>query len=375
MHRSILLAAPLALAACSSPTREGNGTATPASNATLVAADAVPPSAVVANRDEGAKPRPGSLKTFGDWEVGCDNINNCTMASLGPEGVDFPPINLTVTRRAGPVGEITVTLYPNDGLAPKAAATGVMIDGHMVGGAFPKGDAPAVSGDAAEAIVAAMANGHALDIRSASGDGLSGLSLKGASAALRYIDAQQGRAGTMTAIVAKGAKPASTVPAGPAIPQIGAVVPVGQAFKPSAAMISGMKKQAGCDDTAFGDVESHALGGDATVVLVPCGSGAYNMMSAVFVARDGQVAPARIDAPTGIGPDDEQPAVPQVVNADFDDGVLGTYAKGRGLGDCGVTQNFVWDGAMFRLSKQAEMGECRGDPDYITTWTAKVFRR
>lgn len=375
MHRSILLAAPLALAACSSSTPETNSTATPTPSAALVAANAAAPSAAVADRDEGATPKPGSLKTFGDWEVGCDNIDDCTMASLGPEGVDFPPINLTVTRRAGPAGEITVTLQPNDGLAPKATPTGVMIDGHMVGGAFPKGDAPAVSGDAAKAIVAAMANGHALEIRSASGDGLSGLSLKGASAALRYIDAQQGRAGTQSAIVAKGDKPASALPAGPVVPQIGAVVPVGQAFTPSATMVADMKKQAGCDDSAFGDVESHALGGEASVVFVPCGSGAYNMMSALFVARDGKVTPARMDAPTGIGPDDEQPTVPQVVNADFDKGVLGTYAKGRGLGDCGVTQQFVWDGTMFRLSKQAEMGECRGDPNYITTWTAKVFRR
>ncbi|MGN6278257.1 MAG: DUF1176 domain-containing protein [Sphingomonas sp.] len=375
MHRSILLAAPLALAACSSSTPDGNSAATPAPTATLVAANAAAPDATAPNRDDRATPQPGALKTFGDWEVGCDNINHCTMASLGPEGVDFPPINLTVERRSGPVGELTVTLFPNDGLAPKAPPTSVMIDGHVIGGTFPKGDTPSISGAAAQAIVAAMANGHGLEIRSASGDGISGLSLKGASAALRYIDAQQGRAGTQTAIVAKGDKPASAVPAGPVIPQIGAVVPVGQAFKPSAAMIADMKKQAGCDDTAFGDVESHALGGEASVVLVPCGSGAYNMMSALFVAKDGKVAPARLDAPTGIGPDDEQPAVPQVVNADFDKGVLGTYAKGRGLGDCGVTQDFVWDGTMFRLSEQAEMGECRGDPDYITTWTAKVSRR
>ena len=35
--------------------------------------------------------------------------------------------------------------------------------------------------------------------------------------------------------------------------------------------------------------------------------------------------------------------------------LLDTYAKGRGLGDCGVTSSFAWDGQRFRLAAQAEM--------------------
>jgi len=371
MHWSIPALALLALAACSSGT---SGDKNEAARTALVTGQAKSASVAPATPPI-VPPKPGTLKTFGDWAVGCDNINVCTMASLGPEGGDFPPINLTVMRRAGPAGDIRVTLMPNDGLAPKAAPTSVMIDGRLVGGTFAKGDTPTLSGDAARAIVAAMANGDGLEIHSATGDTLSGLSLKGASAALRYIDAQQERAGTVTAIVAKGDKPASAVPARPVMPQISAVVPIGTPFEPSAAMIADMRKQAQCDDSAVGDAESHVIGSKASMILIPCGSGAYNIMSAVFVAKDGRIAPARMDAPTGISPDDEQPSVPTMVNASFDKGVLSTYAKGRGLGDCGVTQQFVWDGAMLRLSDQAEMGECRGDPNYIRTWIAAVSRR
>lgn len=374
MHRSILLLAPLALAACSSSAPDGNSTASPTAQPTIAPANATTPGVPQAELATRTPPKPGALKTFGDWAVGCANSGACTMASLGPEGGDFPPVNLTLARDAGPAGAITVTLLPNDGLAPTTAPTGVAIDGKAVGGAFSGEDAPTVSGDAAQQIAAAMANGHALAILG-SGKTLATLSLKGASAALRYIDAQQGRAGTATAVVAKGAAPAGTVPAGPVVPQIVAVGAAGKAFTPSAAMIATMKKQAQCDDSGQGDIETRAIGADTSLILLPCSAGAYNLISAVFVVKAGQVSPARMDAPSGFTEDGAPAAVPMVVNADYDKGVLTSYAKGRGLGDCGVMQEFVWDGSMFRLSRQEEMGECRGDPNYITTWVANVVRR
>lgn len=371
MHRPILLLVPLALAACSSPSPEGNTVATPTPSASIApaAAAATPPA------DTHTPPKLGELKTFGDWAVGCDNVNDCEMASLGPEGADFPPINLMLARTAGPDSAITVTLLPNDGLAPKAAPAGIAIDNKAVGGAFGSGDAPALTGDAALQIAAAMSNGHGLAIRDASGKTLSSLSLKGASAALRYIDAQQGRAGSVTAIVARGDHPAASVPAGPAAPQIVALAPNGAPFAPDAAMIATMKQRAQCDDSAHGDVETHALGGGATLILLPCSAGAYNLISAVFVASGGKATPAQMDAPSGFTPDDQPAAVPMLVNSTFADGALTSFAEGRGLGDCGSRQEFVWDGSRFRLSHQEDMGECRGDPNYITTWNATVSRR
>jgi hypothetical protein len=48
------------------------------------------------------------------------------------------------------------------------------------------------------------------------------------------------------------------------------------------------------------------------------------------------------------------------------------YAKGRGLGDCGVASSYVWTGDIFRLAEQKEMSECRGVTEYLTTWRAEV---
>lgn len=372
MHRPILLLGPLALAACSSPSSKGNTAATPTPSLSVTPAAATTSAAPA---DTHTPPKLGALETFGDWAVGCDNLKDCEMASLGPEGVDFPPINLMLARTAGPGGAFTVTLLPNGSLAPEAAPASVAIDNKAVGGAFGSGNTPSLTGDTSAQIAAAMSNGHGLAIRDAGGKTLSTLSLKGASAALRYIDAQQGRAGGVTAIVAKGSQPASSVPARPAAPQIAALAPGGEAFVPTGAMIAAMKQRAQCDDSAHGEVETHALGGGATLILLPCSAGAYNLISAAFVARDGKAEPAHMDAPSGFTPDDQPAAVPMPVNSTFADGALTSFAEGRGLGDCGSRQEFVWDGSRFRLSHQEDMGECRGDPNYITTWSATVSRR
>jgi hypothetical protein len=49
--------------------------------------------------------------------------------------------------------------------------------------------------------------------------------------------------------------------------------------------------------------------------------------------------------------------------------------KGRGIGDCGGSQHYVWDGTEFRLVAVEEMGECRGVVDFISVWRARVVER
>ncbi len=42
--------------------------------------------------------------------------------------------------------------------------------------------------------------------------------------------------------------------------------------------------------------------------------------------------------------------------------VLSSFARGRGLGDCGVIADWAWDGGGFRLLGYTVMEECRGVP-------------
>ena len=318
-------------------------------------------------------PRPGPTRTFGDWYVGCDNNAICTMASLGGESqVPFPAVTLAVTRGAGPGGGFQLAFdVPGDG-AP-VAPVAVKIDGRRLA-------LPSLTGTGAAALVAQMANGRTLAVLEAGDRSRATLSLKGAAAALRWIDERQGRVDTVTAAVAKGDRPADAVPPPPRPPVIGALTATGTPARPTRLQFAAMRRRARCEDLpagAPGYPDSQALGGGATLVMVPCSTGAYNLSSALFVLEKGAWRPAEADAPTGFAatPAGEGAPVPSVVNGRWQGGELTSYAKGRGLGDCGVVQVFVWDGTRLRLSEQSEMGECRGNPNYVATWRARVVRR
>jgi hypothetical protein len=231
---------------------------------------------------------------------------------------------------------------------------------------------PAITGSEARRLVSSLARGTRATIRAGGKSAVN--SLAGLSAALRHIDAEQKRAGTAGALIASGAAADRT--AAPPLPVVRAVAATGRAVSLPPARIAALRKTAGCGIADYNESppapEFHALGGGETLVLLPCDSGAYNFISALFViGRDGRLRPARTDTPTGMDPDAR---VPSVVNGGFERGIVSSYAKGRGIGDCGTIQRLAWDGRRFRLIEQSEMGECRGSTDYITTWRARVVR-
>ena len=327
--------------------------------------------------DTHAQPKPGATKTFTDWTAGCDNALRCTLGSLLPDAsIGQDNLTLNLVREPGAVatggGKVSLAIETrNDQAATKRPPASFVVDGK-----------PIALRNAA-ALAAAIANAQSLKILDANGGTLATVSLKGAAAALRYIDAQQGRAGTVDAIVARG--PAASRAPTPALPIITAIAPSGTAAKLTAAQIATMRKRGSCDIGNFPDgadptqfaPEVHALGGGKSLAILPCSTGAYNLIDALFVIDGATITPAQTDAPSGFeetGADSATP-IKSVVNGTFKNGVLTSYAKGRGLGDCGVIQSFVWDGTRLRLSEQSEMGDCRGNIDYITTWRAKVVRR
>ncbi|WP_423325937.1 DUF1176 domain-containing protein [Sphingomonas sp. 4RDLI-65] len=326
--------------------------------------------------DSHTPPKPGTTRTFTDWTAGCDNALRCTLGSLLPDAsIGQDDLTLNLVREPGPVanggGRMSLAIETRNAQAattrPPASFT---VDGK-----------PIALRDAA-ALAAAIANAQSLKILDAQGGTRATLSLKGAAAALRYIDAQQGRAGSTDAVVAKGPAP-SRAPT-PALPVIAAIAPSGAAAKLTPTQIATMRKRGACDlgnfpfgaDPELFAPEVHALGGGKSLAILPCSTGAYNLIGALFIVDGAKITPAQTDAPSGFeetGADSGTP-IRSVVNGSFENGILTSYAKARGLGDCGVTQSFVWDGTRFRLSEQAEMGECRGNIDYITTWRARVQR-
>jgi hypothetical protein len=155
------------------------------------------------------------------------------------------------------------------------------------------------------------------------------------------------------------------------------VVPGAKALVITLPEVRRIAKETGCDqelETISADsVAVDAIDATHSLVLLRCGSGAYNFMSMPFVAsgrgKAVRLAPARFDhAP------EEPNGGTMLVNAAWEPGrrLLTTFAKGRGLGDCGTAQEYAWDGATFRLSQLRRMDECRGSADWITLWRARV---
>lgn len=320
---------------------------------------------------------PNEVKIFGDWAVGCDNIRRCEMTSLIPgDGTKpahgYDEVSFSIERMPGPAGGFIVEVQMPD--TEDGSEVSVRVDAAIITGAIPKNGLIRFTGADAAKIVAAMIKGQHMTIADIADSMVGQVSLRGSSAALRFIDAGQGRAGTVTAAVAKGSKPATAVPTAAAAPQIRFVRPAGRAETMPAALRKALDKQTECGEIYEGGtgplpaVETFALGGGKTLALLPCGNGAYNYSTIPYILSGGKAVAAPFDqTPRGMGGSD---GGPELVNAGFDakTGILSSYAKGRGIGDCGAGDDYVWDGARFRLAASRAMPDCRGSVNWLTVW-------
>jgi hypothetical protein len=321
-----------------------------------------------------AAPQPAQLKGFQDWTVGCDNGRACHAVGLVPE--PWPDDALTMSVRRGPeAGALPVISFElgSVGDAASLSADGRRLAARLIGG--PDGETRVAPADTAE-VVAALRSASGLRLHGADGKALGTVSLKGASAALLYMDEAQRRVGTPTALVRRGPAAATAVP--PPLPVVVALPRMrarGQVL--GAAALQALRRKHGCTIDEVGgpeEAEIAALSAGQTLLLLACGSGAYNVSYVPFiVGRGGRAELAAFD----ISPEWWDDGKPVLVNAGWDAerGLLTAFSKGRGLADCGTGSEFAWDGTRFRLVQQEEMDECRGSRDYITTWRARVVRR
>ncbi len=323
-------------------------------------------------------PQPAELKVFGDWTVGCDNGRACHAVALVPEGWPDDALTMSVARGAAADAPSFIALD----LGEQTGAASLSADGRKLPLALAVEDEMvAVAAADAPAVLGAMRSAHQLEVLSADGRSLGRVSLKGATAALLYMDEQQKRVGTVTALVRPGPRPASAVPPPPPLPVVRAA-PAPGIVGPMlpADRIGDLRKKAGCEIGEVGGPDEHEISPidlGHSLLLLACGSGAYNVSYVPFIVTGGRRAPsakiASFDAQEDWWREEGKPIL---VNAGWDRERqrLVSFSKGRGLGDCGTSREYAWDGARFRLVQQAEMGECRGSLDYITTWRAEVVR-
>lgn len=315
-----------------------------------------------------ASPQPGTLKTFGDWTVGCDNGRTCKAVALVPEGEDRETyLLLSIDRGPSTAARAQLRWDMPDGPARRTVLT-------IERQAVAKTSVPAVVLE--PTITAALVKGARVEVTTEDGKTIGSASLSGLAAALRYIDDRQKRVGTVTALVAKGA--AAQVAPPPPLPVV--IVPPPGTRPPRVLSVARVTKLIGPDKAkctySTNRIEPEAYRLDARTSLVtvvhPCGNGAYNIFySALLVDEAGNARAASFDTDL---PKPKEGWNDGLANGGYDPktGRLYKFMKARGLGDCGSFGEYVWDGKRFRLTERSDMGECRGSLDYITTWRAIV---
>jgi hypothetical protein len=192
-----------------------------------------------------------------------------------------------------------------------------------------------------------------------------------------WIDEQQKRVGTVTAVIGRGDKPASAVPPLPAaaVVRVARIAPGPAPKMPSAAVLAKARKACDAAEELTAAEDATRLGGDQVMYWFRCEdmSGAYNYYYALVIAAPG--GPPRIAQfpfpPESSRRDDDADFA---VNPVFDPktGTLATLNKGRGLSDCGGQSEWVWDGTAFRMLATKGMPACKGIPagDWPTLFRA-----
>jgi len=329
-------------------------------------------------------PTIGQQRNFGDWAVGCDNGWACEALSLTSEDWSIGDgISLTVRQAGGRYGYNRVGLRIWNQIEGNRVA--LHIDGETIAIAERSEDDELFHFDPAfaQSLLYRIAQGRTAELFDEAGGALGEISLNGSRAALLYVEDIQGRSGTVTASAMVGDEPASTIPEPPAIPAISAM-PVAARAQDSASELSEAElEEAGpstlrptsaeCDYGSEDPIFNRAfvLSDDTDLILISCSRGAYNFSDLAFVRQGSTLTPARFDHRPSWGVTRDMPFLTNA-NWDPEEGVLSTYAKDRGIGDCGTAESFVWDGEMLRLTERREMNSCRGSPHWITVYRANV---
>lgn len=313
--------------------------------------------------------------TIKDWEVACDNTRACEAVGYQADEGDSAPVALWLGRPAGPAGAVAAKLsainQDETAVGPLTLRVGQLTLAGLTS------EAELTPAQIARLLPALLDAGHA-DVT----DGKTKwrLSLAGMKAALLKMDDLQGRVGTVTALVKPGSKPASAVLPALPTPVLRGLAPVAERKQDAALLpvIAGKLPKRGCDEQPdlIGGGESQSviyrLSASKVLLLIECGRGAYQSSFAVWTANDkAPYAAQRVKLTDADGAPDNE-----LLNASFDKGELGSFAKGRGLGDCNVQASWLWTADGFKLSSASSARLCRGIPGgyMLSDWSAKPRR-
>lgn len=334
-----------------------------------------------------------STRLFTDWQAACDNLRSCSAIGMAP--ADMESFGFIHLRRGGSAAaETQASLAFTFETELQELALEISFDPPAGDNIFPREPKAEIGRDgllrldirkeALPAFFAALRRADYLRVRRLDDapreQASTIISLQGAVAALRWIDEQQQRAGNVTALVARGERPASAIPAPPAPPVVTRAPFRAHQIEGSAPRDVAALRASACPDLgaeAKGEEIGYQVTPDTVLWQMPCQRGAYNFASVYYLQT-------RSEAPRLVQFDKPESqklvrAVSEIVNGEFseDDGSIYFFAKSRGLGDCGARGSYVWDGRAFALTGWQEMPTCRGAPLDLwpVLWRAETHGR
>ncbi|WP_175921607.1 DUF1176 domain-containing protein [Burkholderia latens] len=333
-------------------------------------------------------------RDFKNWSVVCDNANRC-IAEGGNDDIDGTRAGMIVrlTRDAGPDARPSLEVFASAPLDLRTARA----DSRPFDALPAEWHAVAKTGDddddvypfhirtsdpaTVDAWLTVSHSAQMLNFGDPAAARTPRVSLSGLNAALLLIDDTQGRIGTVTALLRKGTRPASSVPAAPALPPAPVPAPraadltpaeqrplVDAAFDKFAGSVKRCAADAG-DEMSMNDrrktASAVAISATDAIVSIPCEtSSAYNHTDLWYrVHRTAPYAPAPLDfgehASAGLDPASFSN---QLTEASYDPAraTLSSVDRVRGAGDCGSSASWVFDGKRFVLNDIAMHGACNG---------------
>ncbi|HPY40722.1 MAG TPA: DUF1176 domain-containing protein [Thiolinea sp.] len=337
------------------------------------------------------------VKFFDSWVVACNNQRECSINSLPPKPAPAPA---STAENAESLEQLGFYLaLERKGLVESSTKLSVQ-DWSDEGGDFEEGEslslmldkqtfqlgklkakqvsdaAFAIPSEKTSEILAALRIGKQLEVKV--GDSVLPVNLQGFTSSLQYIDEQQQRVDTPTALVKKGDKPFTAKALALetlkpirlkrveeiSVEKRNKIQEVIHQLTSTQACLA----KAGNEDP-FSDV-IEVLDKDHYLIGIKCTADDFNRQSLMLVAPKDKPEQAKL-AQFDQGVDDALLLGEYPWYTASDGSLLSHYRKSD-LGDCGSTAEWTWNGSQFVLSRYDTMPECRGLLSSMNVWKLKV---
>ncbi|MCT4701425.1 DUF1176 domain-containing protein [Enterobacteriaceae bacterium H20N1] len=322
-------------------------------------------------------------KSFSDWQVTCNNQNFCSARNTGLH----QGLVMTLARSAGAhtdvnlridLGNLDTAEIKAPPIAPRLLVDGEPLELDKTKWRETPHHLITDDADTIKVLLEKIGDADAITLVKGQGN----ISLAGLKAALLFIDSQQKRVGSETAWIKKGDDPPLSVPPAPALKEVTITNPTPTPFAQDELNDlldygSWRMNNSQCSlDPMRREVRIFAISDDKALMLVSCEAGAYNVVDlAWIVSRKKPFASRQIRLKLPFAPASGNNDL-ELMNAGYDETnkELTTLAKGRGVGDCGVSSRWRFDGQRFRLVRYAEEPTCdgwHGSGAWPTLWVTK----